>query len=627
MKQAPPRRRLPIGAELFPEGAHFRVWAPDSGRVAVIFEDRKRIVLRSEAGGYFSGWAPGAKAGERYRLSLDGRKPLPDPASRFQPEGPHGPSELVDPEEFKWTDARWQGIEHRDAVIYELHVGAFTEAGDWKAATGRLTDLADLGITIVEVMPVADFPGRFGWGYDGVDLFAPSRLYGPPDDMRAFVNRAHALGIGVILDVVYNHFGPDGCYVQHFSESYFSERPPTDWGRAMNFDEKNSGPVREFFISNVVHWIHEYHLDGLRFDATQSIIDESKEHILTAMARAARKAARNRKIYLTAENEPQETKIARPVEEGGFGLDALWNDDLHHTAVVALTGRREAYYTDYKGSPQEFISAVKYGYLFQGQRYDWQKKRRGKPSFGMPHVAFINYLENHDQTANSARGLRLHQMTSPGLHRALTAYLLLAPQPPLLFQGQEFNSSMPFLFFADHKPKLAKLVRSGRAEFLSQFPRIQDSRIRDGLTDPDAEETFVGCKLSWSEKEAHHEAYKFHRDLLALRRGDPVFSGRDRTGIDGAVLSQHAFLLRHFADDGADRLLIFNFGHDFHLSPAPEPLLAPPEDRRWDLLFSTENPAYGGFGETALEGPFNWRIPSQAAVVLAAGSRRQRRRK
>ena len=614
-------RRSPVGAELSAAGAHFRVWAPDRRRVTVVIEDGLQIELMPEAGGYFAGTAAEAKVGDRYGFSLDGGPPLPDPASRFQPDGPHGLSEIVDPDGFVWSDAEWKGIRAYEAILYEMHVGAFTAKGDWDAATERLPHLVELGVTVIELMPVAEFAGQFGWGYDGVDLFAPTHLYGRPDAMRRFVNSAHELGLAVILDVVYNHFGPDGCYVQEFSESYFSERHNTDWGRGINFDGKSSGPVREFFLANAAYWITEFHLDGLRFDATQSIIDESEEPILTALGRAARQAGGSRSIYLVAENEPQETKIARPIEEGGNGLDALWNDDFHHTAVVALTGRSEAYYTDYKGSPQEFISAAKYGYLYQGQRYDWQKKRRGKPSFGVLYCSFINYLENHDQTANSAKGLRLHQMTSPGLHRAVTACLLLAPQTPMLFQGQEYSSTKPFLYFADQKTELANLVRNGRTEFLAQFPRIKESRLQDELADPGVPDTFERCKLDWAEKERHSSALALHKDLIALRRNDPVLNSQ--AGVDGAVLSNDCLLLRYFAEDRLDRLLIVNLGRDLRVSPAPEPLLAPPEGRRWEPLLSTEDPKYGGFGEIPLEGSFNWRIPAQAAVLMTSVPRRR----
>ena len=304
-------------------------------------------------------------------------------------------------------------------IIYEMHVGTFTPEGTWAAAARQLRELSRTGISVIEMMPIADFPGEFGWGYDGVDLFAPCRLYGTPDDLRAFVDTAHSLGMGVILDVVYNHFGPDGNYLTVFSDAYFTRRHKTDWGTPINFDGPDSGPVREFFITNARYWIEEFHFDGFRFDATQSIFDESEEHILAAIGKAARAAAGKRSIFLVAENEPQETKLIRPRREGGYGLDGLWNDDLHHSAIVALTGKHPAYYTDYRGTPQEFISAVKHGFLYQGQRYSWQKQRRGTPGRGLAPEAFVGFIENHDQVANSAAGERVRLTTSPGRYRAL----------------------------------------------------------------------------------------------------------------------------------------------------------------------------------------------------------------
>ena len=372
-------RRLPIGAELIPTGGvHFRVWAPERNRVEVVGQGQGGPEaagrLEREADGYFSGSIENVGEGFRYRFRLDDTAGLyPDPASRFQPEGPHGPSQVVDPERFSWTDGEWQGIALRGQIVYELHVGTFTPEGTWRAAARELKELADLGITVIEMMPIADFTGRFGWGYDGVDLFAPTRLYGGPGDLRHFVNEAHRLGVAVILDVVYNHLGPDGNYLRQFAVDYFTDRYVTDWGEAINYDGPNSGPVREFFTANAGYWIAEYHFDGLRLDATQQIYDQSADHILKSIAQAVRQAAPERKTIVVAENEPQETRLARTAEQGGFGIDALWNDDFHHSARVALTGHKEAYYIDYLGTPQEFISAVKYGYLYQGQYYTWQR--------------------------------------------------------------------------------------------------------------------------------------------------------------------------------------------------------------------------------------------------------------
>src|SRR5437764_10386254 len=408
------RRRFPIGAEALPEGGvDFRVWAPRCRELTVEIENLRPIPLSAEAGGYFSTQVDEARPGMRYRFrAYKSDQTYPDPASHFQPEGPHGPSEVVDPRVFRWTDAEWRGRRRDELVIYEMHIGTFTPEGNWQAAQRELQVLAELGITCLELMPVADFPGSFGSGYDGVDLFAPTRLYGRPDDFRAFVDRAHALGLGVILDVVYNHLGPDGNYLKCFSESYFTDRYLNEWGEAVNFDGSDAGPVREFFVANAGYWIDEYHLDGLRLDATQQIFDASPEHILTAVANRVRERARGRGTIVVAENEPQDTRLVRPVSTGGLGLDSLWNDDFHHSAMVALTGRAEAYYSDTRGDPQEFISAAKHGYLYQGQHYHWQRQPRGTPAWGLPPAGFIDFLQNHDQVANSARGLRGHQPTT-----------------------------------------------------------------------------------------------------------------------------------------------------------------------------------------------------------------------
>jgi maltooligosyltrehalose trehalohydrolase len=610
-------RRLPFGSEALPGGGvHFRVWAPRRRRVEVVFEAEsalKPFALEEEEGGYFSGLAEGAGEGALYRFRLDGEDYLyPDPASRFQPEGPHKASRVVDPARFRWTDNGWRGASLKGQVVYEMHVGAFTREGTLTAATARLKELAELGITCVELMPLAEFPGRFGWGYDGVCLFAPTRLYGEPDDLRRFVDEAHRHNVAVILDVVYNHLGPDGNYLSQFSPEYFTERHRTEWGDAINFDGRDSAPVREFFLSNARYWVEEFHFDGLRIDATQSIRDESGEHILAALTREVRDAARGRETIIVGENEPQEVCMILD-----FGLDGLWNDDFHHTAMVALTGRSEAYYSDYKGTPQEFVSAAKYGFLYQGQRYKWQRDRRGTPTFGLAPHAFVGFIQNHDQVANSARGLRAHRLTSPGRLRAMTALLLLSPATPMLFMGQEFGSSAPFHYFADHEPDLAEKVRRGRTEFLAQFRSISTRETRKHLPDPAAPETFARCKLDHAERDSHAEVYELHRDLLRLRREDSVFNAQEPRALDGAVLGAEAFVLRYFGVDSDDRLLVVNFGSDLNLNPAPEPLLAPPAGKVWRTVWSSEDYRYGGTGTPPLETKNNWCIPGEAAVALA----------
>jgi maltooligosyltrehalose trehalohydrolase len=622
-------RRFPVGAEHAGEsGVHFRVWAPASRTVAVDLlppADRgnllgypRTVALHEEAGGYFSGFLAEARVGDRYKLRLD-TGAFPDPASRFQPEGPHGPSQVVAPF-FPWTDRDWRGRPPKDLVIYELHLGTFTAEGNWRAAAKRLPDLVELGITAVELMPIAEFPGKFGWGYDGVDLFAPAHLYGVPDDARAFVNRAHELGLAVILDVVYNHLGPDGNYLREFSPHYFSSRYKNEWGDPLNFDGEQSAPVREFFVSNARYWIEEFHLDGLRLDATQQIYDASAPHIVTEIVRAARQAAPHRHVCVIAENETQDGRLARAPGAGGHGLDALWNDDFHHSARVAATGHAEAYYRGYRGAAQEFVSCAKRGFLYQGQWYQWQNARRGHPALDLPPSNFVVYLQNHDQIANSLRGARLHQLTSPGKLRALTALTLLSPQIPLIFQGQEFASSAPFLYFADHEADLAKLVGEGRRRFLSQFPTVSCEESRDVLAPPQAEETFQRSKLDWDERHAHTETWRLHADLLRLRREDAAL--KNLSAIDGAVLAPRAFVLRYFSTAG-DRLLLVNLDCDLELCPAPEPLLAPPEHSSWKIAWSSEAPVYGGCGTPPVETDPSWNLPGESAVWLAPAEQRE----
>jgi len=612
----PTLRRLPVGAEMSEGGVHFRVWAPRCQDLAVEIEGLAPHDLVPEPDGYFSAFLSAANAGMRYRFrAKGGDMAWPDPASRFQPDGPHGPSQIVDPSGFAWSDAAWQGRRREELVIYEMHVGTFTTEGTWRAAAEQLAELADIGVTCIELMPIADFAGRFGWGYDGVNLFAPTRLYGNPDDLRTFVDRAHGLGIAIILDVVYNHLGPDGNYLSCFAGQYISHRYSNEWGEALNFDGPDAGPVREYFIANAGYWIDEYHLDGLRLDATQQIFDASEDHIIAAITRRVRAAGRGRATFIVGENERQEGKLVRPAERGGYGIDSLWNDDFHHSAFVALTGHHEAYYTDYRGTPREFVAAAKHGFLYQGQRYAWQKQRRGKPALDLTPDCFVVFLENHDQIANSDSGRRVHQLTSPGKHRALTAYFLLMPGIPMLLQGQEFSTSKPFLYFADHKPDLAAAVSAGRGKFLAQFPNLADPEMQARIPAPDDEATFRRCVLDFAERETHAAAYALHRDLLALRRSDPVLKSRPRH-VDGTEIAERAWMLRFFGAED-DRVLIINLGLDLTLSPMPEPLLAPPEEKAWQILWTSERAKYGGMGVPPLYRNGFLHIPGESALLLA----------
>jgi maltooligosyltrehalose trehalohydrolase len=617
------KRRYPIGAEpIGPDQTHFRVWAPKARQVDLVLEEnavkdsRQTFhALAPEKGGYFCG-SVDAGAGACYRFRVNDRL-YPDPASRFQPDGPHGPSCIIDPALFRWTDSRWPGIALKGQIIYEMHIGTFTQEGTWRAAAQQLEELARIGITAIEMMPVADFPGRFGWGYDGVDLFAPSHLYGAPDDLRSFIDRAHSLGLGVILDVVYNHFGPDGNYLGAFSDDYLTRGNENEWGDAINFDGPNSAPVREFFTTNGRYWIEEFHFDGFRFDALHAVRDQSSEYIIAAVGRAARKAAGARSIILIAENDRQEARMVQPRNKGGDDLDGMWNDDFHHGAVVALTGRKEAYYDDYRGTPQEFISAAKYGFLYQGQALSWQKALRGSPAIGIAPEAFVCFIENHDQIANTGSGERVRFQTSPARYRAMTALFLLGPWTPLLFQGEEFGASNPFMFFADiGDVSVRSAIRKGRAEWLAPFLSLSEEEARKALPAPDDPDVFTRCKLDFSERERNQQLYDLHIDLLKLRKDDSRFRQQSRDSIDGAVLGTTSFALRYFSKEEDDRLLLVNFGEQQGLHPASEPLLAPPPGCRWETLWTSESLRYGGTGSAPLASQEQWVLPAESTVAL-----------
>jgi maltooligosyltrehalose trehalohydrolase len=595
-------RRYPIGAELAEGGVHFRVWAPAARRLAVVLEDRREVPLEPERGGYFAGHIAAIGPGTHYRFRLDdGPELLADPASRFQPDGPFGPSQVIDPDDSAWTDSTWHGItEPARQVIYELHVGTFTREGTWAAAAEQLPFLADLGITTIEMMPVNDYAGRHGWGYDGVNLFAPCRNYGTPADLRAFIDRAHALGVAVILDVVYNHFGPAGNAQFIYAPEFKAKRGANEWGDALDYSVPG---VREFFITNAAYWIDEFHFDGLRIDATQAILDDHDPHILQDIVRHARAAAGTRKIFIVGENEPNDASVVTR-----HGLDAVWNDDFHHSCRVALTGATDGYFHDYRGTPQELLSAVKHGFLYQGQLYAWQRNTRGTPTRELPRSAFVQCLENHDQAANTGGGDRLAAIAQPGRLRALTALLLLAPEIPMLFQGQETGSRRPWRFFCDHDPELSKLVREGRAGFLRQFARLATPEAQAALPDPTVRATFEACVLDPAERTLDNPFVRLHRDLIALRM--QVSS----TQIDGALLGPETFCIRWW---DPDHLLLVNLGRTFREAVLPEPLLAPPLRTGWKLVWSSEHPDYGGLGTPVPFTTARLAIPAYSAVLCA----------
>lgn len=616
--------QLTLGAQVLGDGrTRFRVWAPRRKRVDVCLHDPsglRCLPLEKAADGYFEATHP-VPAGALYKYQLDAGETFPDPCSRFQPEGPHGPSRVVDPNRFTWTDQAWRGLSSiKSQVVYELHVGTFTPEGTYAAAAAKLPLLKELGVTVLELMPLHTFPGRYNWGYDGVALFAPCSVYGEPDDLRRLVNEAHRLGLGILLDVVYNHLGPDGNYLSQYSRGYFNSKYPNEWGEPTNFDDgEAAGPSRDFFIQNACHWVAEYHLDGLRLDATQSLYDASPTNITQEIVEKTRAAAGSRNILLIAENEPQDVRMVTPKEQGGYGADGLWVDDFHHSARVASVGRSEAYLMDYCGTAQELLSCALRNSLYQGQYYSWQKKRRGSPLLRTPPEHIVFYLQNHDQLANTLRGQRLHVVAGYARARALTAFLLLLPQTPMLFMGQEFFASSPFLYFVDHKPELQKLVHTGRNSFLSQFPSARQALEAEGYDVPIGEASFRASKLDWSERTRNTEALALHQELLRLRREDPVFAAQDSSRIAGAVLSRQALVLRYFgAGQEGDRLLLLNLGTGLDLEPCPEPLLAPEAGKIWRLLLSSEHVRFGGMGAPALPGEGRLRIPGQTALVLTS---------
>jgi maltooligosyltrehalose trehalohydrolase len=607
------QRRQPVGADLTGDGCSFRVWAPDSRRVSVIVDGRDHPMVPLEDG-MFEADVPGVRAGARYGYRLDGaERILPDIASRSQPDGPHGLSEVVDPASFPWTDGSWRGPDLDRMVIQEIHIGTFTPEGTWAAAAEKLPLLREAGIDAIELMPVNGFFGGFGWGYDGVQWFAPAGIYGRPDDLKAFIDRAHALGMAVILDVVYNHLGPEGEYFHAFSKKYFSTRYENEWGEPLNFDDDGAEGMRRMVIANAAYWIGEFHFDGLRFDATQQIFDATKPHVVAEAAAAARAAAGDRRIFLVAENTPQDPAMVAPAEAGGLALDALWNEDFQRAARIVVTGQRDAYYSDLAGTAFELVNALRRGFLYQGQRSGWEKQPRGGPTAGLDPACFVSFIENHDQCANSLRGDRLAKMGDPSMLRAVTALMMLGPQTPMLFQGQEWGSTRPFTYFADFTGDLAKAVRNGRQSFLEQFPCVKANQILD----PCDERTFRGCVLDWTERDRNVHWLAFHRDLARLRRGDPVIARRGRDGMDGSTPFPTIGALRLAAPDGDDRLLIVNTGIDLKVPTIPDPLFSAGPGVGWRILFTTDAHEYGGRGTVPPWTEEGWNIPGRSTVLLA----------
>ena len=608
-----------LGATVVPgEGVRFRVWAPAAHRVEVELATPDGPVYHAlaevEEDGEFGGLVPDIGAGARYRFRLDGKGSYPDPCSRFQPEGPHGPSEVVDPDAFVWTDDDWPGLGIEGLVIWECHVGTATPDGTFEALIGRLPHLRALGVGAIELMPVAEFPGERGWGYDGVDLFAPHHAYGGPEGLRRLVDAAHAHGLGVMLDVVYNHLGPDGNYLRAFSPDYFTSEFETPWGEALNYSGRNSHRVRELVLSNAWRWVREFHVDGLRLDAVHAIHDRSAWHIVADLAARARAAAYPRGLVIVAEDDRNEVRLIDPPDKEGYGLDGVWADDFHHAVRVHLTGEREGYYARFTGSAEEIARTVQGGFLHQGQMPPGGGPPRGTRVADQPASAFVYHIQNHDQIGNRALGERLNALVTSAAYRAASCLLLLAPQTPMLFMGQEFAASAPFLYFTDHEPELGRAITAGRREEFAGFSAFSDPTMRRQIPDPQAEESFLRSKLDWGERERNVDVLALYTDLLARRREDAVLAEQDRLRMHAGAPTDQVVALHRWTDAG-HRLVLVNLGDATRVRLADALGPGAPAGE-WRLQWHSNEGRYGGDGSppTLADGVVS--LPASAAAVL-----------
>lgn len=585
---------MPFGAEVLPqEGVRFRLWAPGARRVdlCVSAPEGGEIILPMEEqpGGWFHLNTPTAGPGTLYRFCIDEDFRVPDPASRYQPDDVHGPSEVVEPRAFVWGDVNWKGRPWEETVLYELHVGTFTPEGTFAAACSRLKYLRDLGITAIELMPVADFPGRRNWGYDGVYPFAPDSRYGRPEDLKALIQTAHEMNLMVFLDVVYNHFGPEGNYLHLYAKCFFTDRHHTPWGAAINFDGEKSRTVRDFFIHNAIYWLEEFHLDGLRLDSVHAIWDQSRPHILEELAEVVAQGPGGRRhVHLVLENDKNE---AHYLKRKAAGMPkwyvAQWNDDIHHALHCLVTGESTGYYADYAADPARYLGrCLTEGFAYQGEPSAYRNGApRGEPSRHLSPAAFVSFLQNHDQAGNRAFGERITHLASERAIRAAAALVLLAPSPPLLFMGEEFGSRQPFYFFCDFGPDLAPQVTEGRRKEFAKFPAFRNSEVRQRIPDPNNPETFQSAILDWVclEHPEHRQWLEFYHGLLALRAREIVPRLQATSGAKGnfRLISPRALSVHWVLGDGSELMLLANLG-DSDVADVEKPegaLLFESEDR------------------------------------------------
>jgi maltooligosyltrehalose trehalohydrolase len=588
-----------LGSQVQERGVQFGIWAPKAKSITLVLRSdgvESRHAMLTDDTGVHSIAIETAKPGDRYAFEVDGNGPFPDPRSRFQPDSVHGFSEVIDPSTFRWTDDGWKGLDREGQVIYELHVGTMTREGTFRAMIDELPELSRLGVTAIELMPIAECPGRWNWGYDGVDLYATSRNYGRPDDFRTLVNAAHGHGIGVILDVVYNHLGPEGNYLGVYSDLYASPTHDSAWGAGLNWDGPGSDQVRAFAIDSAVQWISEYHIDGLRLDATHAIVDDSSVHLVQELTQAVRAAAGDRSVVVVAEDERRDIRRVRPLARDGEGLDAVWADDFHHEVRVLLTNSHENYYAAYSGTTKEIATTINDGFGAEGRDHVQS------PEASDPASAFVFCIQNHDQVGNRPFGDRLHHEINLDRYKVASALLLLSPETPLLFMGQEFAASTPFLYFTDHPKELGKLVTEGRRREFSGFRLFHDEDLRETIPDPQVEATFLASKLDSDDRDRNADVNKLYRSLIALRKRDPVFSVNDRS-TTRATWQTAQIVAVHRWNGNDQRLVLANFGSQATID------VGSIRAGSWRPMFST--------GEEAAVDGGSVTIPPRTAVVLA----------
>jgi maltooligosyltrehalose trehalohydrolase len=618
-----------LGASPLRWGTMFRVWAPMAEAVEVIVEspgwDSKAIPMEQSSDGYFSCIVEKIGAGDLYRYRVDGKGPFPDPASRFQPQGVHGPSQVIDPSSYHWSDSNWRGIASTKLVFYELHIGTFTTTGTFQSAAGKLPLLSELGISAVELMPVADFPGNRNWGYDGVCLFAPARCYGAPDDFRRFVDSAHSLGLAVILDVVYNHFGPDGAYQGTFSSHYFSNKHQSPWGAGINFDDLKCAPVRDYFIENALRWIHEYHLDGLRLDATHAIVDDSSRHIVTSISAAVHASVKQtgRRVHLIAEDVRNLSSVVRPESQNGWGVDAVWSDDFHHQMRRALAGDHDGYFQDFEGTAQSIATTARQGWFYTGQTASYFGGARGTDPVGLDYSKFVFFIQNHDQIGNRAFGDRLNHVISLAAYRAANVLLLLLPECPLLFMGQEWAAATPFLFFTDHNPELGPKVTEGRRREFQRFANFSGT-ASDAIPDPQSLPTFEASRLNWEEQEIepHRSMLRLFRRLLDLRRSEPAMWTNPRSAeLAITAVQEGVIAFRRTSHGQRDLVVVVRFAGSGKVDLKDSPLIEGP-GTSWTCILNSEDASFATDPNppTIDTASLTLDFPGPAAVVLSQTS-------